>query len=101
MSERKVSRTVVVRNPQGLHLRPWGQFAKLAETFDAQVLVTNGSTQADARSPMQLLMLAAVEGAELQLEAQGPAAEQAVNSLCEFIESVYEDIETTEQNSSG
>ena len=101
MSERIISRTVVVRTPRGLHLRPWNQFAELAQKFDAQVVVSKGGTQADGRSTMQLLTLAAVEGAELQVEAQGPAAEEAVAALCEFIDKLFEEIETTDQNSSG
>jgi len=96
MSERKVSRTVVVRTPRGLHLRPWGQFAELAHKFDAQVVVIKGGTQADGRSTMQLLTLAAVQGSELQIEAQGFAADDAVAALCEFIENLYEDIDSTE-----
>lgn len=101
MNERKVSRRVVVRTPRGLHLRPWGQFAELALKFDAQVMVCKDGTQADGRSPMQLLTLAAVEGAELQVEAEGPAAENAVAALCEFIDNLYEEIETTDQDTLG
>jgi len=95
MEQQKLRRTAMVKSPRGFHLRPWSQFAELASRFDAAVEVVNGSTRADARSTIHLMTLAAVEGTKLTLEGTGPQAEQAVEQLAQFIEDMYEDLETS------
>ena len=97
MSQGKATRRAIVRSPRGLHLRPWGQFAELAAQFDAKIEVINGSTRADGKSAMHLMMLAAVEGTELTVEAEGAAAAEAADALAAFVENFIEEIEATER----
>jgi phosphotransferase system HPr (HPr) family protein len=102
MSEITASRTVVVRNPNGLHLRPLEQFAKLASQFDAKIEVISGSLRVDGSSVLNLLTLGASEGTALVLEATGPQAQVALDALAELVERVVEEEETTtEQEQSG
>jgi len=75
------SARVVVRNLKGLHARASAKFVKCAETFDAAVSVTREGTTVGATSIMGLMMLAAGPGATLDISAQGPDAEAALEAL--------------------
>ncbi len=78
-------RTVEITNQRGLHARASAKFVKLAATFDAQVNVSRDGTTVDARSIMGLMMLAAGLGSTIEIAAQGPDAEQALEALCQLV----------------
>ena len=80
-------------------MRPWTTFAKLAGKFESRIEVVHLGRRVDARSPIELLTLAAVEGTQLTLEAQGADAEQAVDALADLVENVFprEDTEHEER----
>lgn len=69
-----VRRTLVLRNELGLHARPAAQVARKMSELDAQVWV-NG---VDAASVLALMGLGLTGGAEIEVEASGPQAEEAI-----------------------
>lgn len=77
---------VEIRNVDGLHMRPAMQFVDLANQFQSTITVRNKDVVADAKSIMQMTMLAATCGAKLQIRAEGSDAEQAVKVLGEFFD---------------
>ena len=100
MNNAKATRTVVVGNPNGLHVRPVEQIALLAGQFDANIEVIHESLRVNAKSALNILTLGAQQGATLVLEATGRDAESALRALAEIIESNIEENETTSQNQS-
>lgn len=78
-------RTVEIVNERGLHARASAKFVKLASEYDAEVRVSREGSTVDARSIMGLMMLAAGIGSEVELEADGPQAEEAVQALAELV----------------
>ncbi|QDV36930.1 HPr family phosphocarrier protein [Tautonia plasticadhaerens] len=60
----------------GLHLRPASRVVGLAQRFDAEIRVRCGGSEADGKSVLGLLGLAAEAGMVLDLEARGPDAEE-------------------------
>jgi len=87
-----VSRDIVVSNKLGLHARPAMQFVDLANQFKSDVLVKKGGeepAEADGKSVMQMIILAATEGTPLTIQATGEDAEQAVSKLVELFESKF------------
>ncbi len=78
--------TVEIKNAEGLHMRPAMQFVDTASRFDCDIIVSNGQTNADGKSIMQMSMLAATCGTRLHLRAEGPEAEQALAALRELVE---------------
>ena len=54
---------------------------QLAGNFDAEVLVAKNETVVPGASIMALMMLAAGPGCELELRADGPEAEAALDAL--------------------
>jgi phosphocarrier protein len=84
-------RTVDIVNERGLHARASAKFVKLAATFDAEVTVSKDGATVDARSIMGLMMLAAGLGCCIQISAEGPEAEAAVEALADLVANRFEE----------
>lgn len=97
MTETKVSRRVEVKNPQGLHLRPGEYFVRKASEFESEIEIISGDRRVDGKSLLDIATLGAAQGTQLEIEAQGPDAEEAIQSLSEIIETESVDELTTEQ----
>lgn len=85
---------MTVRNPEGLHARPVMRFVDLAGTFESKVSVRNVSNSGspiDGKSAMEMMLLEAVQGAELQIEAFGTDAKVAATALSELAATVWND----------
>ena len=91
--ETTLSRTVVVSNRQGLHLRPADMFIKLARRFDAKVEVVKDTLRVDGKSILDITLLAATKGTELIIEATGHDAEAALDALADLIQNRLLEIE--------
>lgn len=83
--EGPVRRTVVIANPNGLHMRPATVFAQIAQKFEADVTVFNGSKKADGKSSLDLILLTAMPGVELLIEAHGDDASEAIEQLSQIL----------------
>jgi phosphocarrier protein HPr len=77
--------SVTIVNRKGLHARASAKLSKLAAEFDSQVIVSHEGQEADARSIMDLLMLVAAHGCEVELAANGPDAAEAVTAIASLI----------------
>jgi len=86
-----LTRTVEVVNERGLHARASAKFVKTAAAFDADVRVTRDGTCVDAQSIMGLMMLAAGPGSTLEISAEGPDAETALDALCRLVEERFDE----------
>lgn len=89
-------------NRKGLHARAAAKLVKTAAEFDAQVKVirlprpgesTANLPSAGATSILSLLMLAAEMGVELELQAEGKQAEQAVTALVALVQRRFDETE--------
>ncbi len=76
---------VVVVNERGLHARAAARFVRLAERFDAEVMVTKDDTTVPGTSILGLMMLAAAPGSELRLTARGAQAQEAIAALAALV----------------
>jgi phosphocarrier protein HPr len=84
-------RTVPIVNERGLHARASAKFVKLATSFDAEITVQREGQTVDARSIMGLMMLAAGIGASIEICAEGPEAEAALEALCDLVADRFEE----------
>jgi phosphocarrier protein HPr len=96
MSESKLSRTVLVINPQGVHARPADLIVKAANRFASNVEIIKGHERVDAKSILAIFTLAALPGTELVIEADGPDAAEAVAALCELFERGFDELENNQ-----
>ncbi|MEZ5998747.1 MAG: HPr family phosphocarrier protein [Hyphomonas sp.] len=83
MTEARQSVTII--NRKGLHARASAKLSKLAGEYESKVMVSHEGQEADARSIMDLLMLVAAQGCEVELHASGPDAAEAVTALASLI----------------
>jgi len=68
------------------------QFVDQANQFQSRIRVWCSGEQpgeADGKSVMQMIILAATEGTPMRIEADGPDAEQAVQKLVELVDSKF------------
>ena len=86
MAEQAFEIEVEIMNAQGLHMRPAMQFVDIASRYSATITVSNGDTDVDAKSIMQMTMLAATCGTRLKVKAEGDDAEKALEELRELVE---------------
>ena len=75
-----------IRNKEGLHMSPAMKFIDIAGRFKSEINVSDGETNVDGKSIMQISMLAATCGTKLKIKAKGPDARQAIEALKELVE---------------
>jgi phosphocarrier protein len=83
--------TVTIVNRLGLHARPAMSFVDLASTFPCEVKVRKADTEVDGKSIMQMMMLAASKGSQLEITATGEQAEKACQALKALVDGGFEE----------
>ncbi len=86
-----VRRNVTVVNQRGLHARAAARFAKLAETFSADVTVSANGLTVSALSIMGLMLLAAGPGTTVEISATGAEANAAIIELVGLIAARFDE----------
>lgn len=82
MSEKGPFRRVVrLQIEQGLHIRACSNVVAIVEGFTGSISIAAGEKKADATSMFDLLMLAALPGTDLILEATGEGSEEILDRL--------------------
>jgi phosphocarrier protein HPr len=86
-------KTVVLTNRMGLHARPSTQIATAASRFNSDVTITKDDMSVDAKSVLELLMLAAECGSELTIQADGSDAQATVQAIAALIETRFGELD--------
>ncbi len=73
--------TISLHNEFGLHARPAGRIAREAQQFESRIWIGFDDREVDAKSILDILSLAAPNGSDLRILAQGRDARQAVEHL--------------------
>ncbi|MGI9014023.1 MAG: HPr family phosphocarrier protein [Phycisphaerales bacterium] len=86
---------VTIRNRLGMHARPCMMLYETASRFEEETITVVRTDRmdepADGKSIMQLMMLAATMGTELQISATGPDAAAAVGEIVALIQKGFEE----------
>ena len=77
--------SVAIVNPLGLHARAAARFVHVAGGFLSAIRVGRAGRQMDGKSIMGLLLLAAAQGSEITITADGPDEEEAMAALCALV----------------
>lgn len=86
----KSSRTKIV-NRLGLHARPSAMLVERASSFESEIFLERDGLKINAKSIMGVMMLAAEQGAELIIYAEGADEEAAVFGIEEVIASGFDE----------
>jgi phosphocarrier protein len=65
----------------GLHARPAAEFVKLAAKFSSEIQLAKDGLSVNGKSIMGVMMLAAEQGSELVIRAEGADAVDAADAL--------------------
>ena len=88
---RRVSVRIV--NRLGMHARPAAHFVRLASRFASEIYVSRDSVEVNGKSIMGVMMLAAEEGASIEIRAHGEDAQRAVEELVALVERGFDEDE--------
>lgn len=76
----------VMKDAQGIHARPAGQFVKEAASFPCTVTVSKGDKEADAKRIFAVMGLGVKCGEEVTVRADGEKEDEAIAVLSKFME---------------
>ena len=86
-----VKRTAVARipNKRGLHARASAKIVECAARFESEITIAKDGQHVNARSIMGLMMLAAGQGSQVELSAEGPDSGEALTAILALIEAKF------------
>lgn len=82
-----VSKSVTIKNPTGLHLRPAGILCKEAMRFKSMITFSFRGNTANAKSVLSVLGACVKCGDEITFNCEGDDEEAALNALVDAVES--------------
>ena len=82
-----VSQVIEVSNDNGVHVRPATQIVEAANRFWCEVELRRGEETANAKSVIDVLQLAILQGEQVEVRAQGKGAEKAVETIVDLFAS--------------
>jgi phosphocarrier protein HPr len=77
--------TLTIVNRLGLHARAASKFVTIANTFDADVYLSVGDREVNAKSILGVMMLAASKGTQVTLRCTGKQAGAAYDALAALV----------------
>lgn len=72
---------VTIINRLGLHARAAARLVSLASAYDAHIELERNGRRVNGKSIMGVMMLAAAQGSQLTIHAEGNDAKQALEAL--------------------
>jgi len=81
-----LEQSVWIQNRLGLHARASASFATLAGKFHSEIGLAKGGMKVNGKSIMGIMMLAACQGTQLMLSADGDDEHAAIQALRDLIE---------------
>lgn len=80
---------VEVINELGIHARPSSMIVKTALTFKSSVTLIKSGAQADAKSIMSVMMLAATHGSKVIIRASGDDEAEAIGAIAALFKNKF------------
>lgn len=77
--------TYVITDPEGIHARPAGALVKAAGAFTSKITIGKDGKDVDAKRIFGIMGLAAKQGQEIVLKADGEDEDAAIEGLCTFL----------------
>ncbi|WP_317367049.1 HPr family phosphocarrier protein [uncultured Tyzzerella sp.] len=81
-----VEKNVTIKNEAGLHMRPAGEFAKLANQCTSSVKIIYNEKNVNAKSVLNIMAAGIKCGDEITIQCDGDNESKDLNILIEAIE---------------
>lgn len=92
-----IERKVTIQNRTGLHARPATALVKLAGRYESEFYIYMHGYRVNGKSILGVMTLAAEQGAELELEFDGPDEEEAAKAVVALIEGGFKEIDFSDE----
>ncbi len=89
MTTPKISKVCTIQNNLGLHARAAARFVQTASCFKCEVWLSKNGVDVDGKSILDILTLACVKGAEVEIKAAGEDAPEALRALENLINNKF------------
>lgn len=86
-----VQRDILVSNSLGIHARPASMIVQTAVKFKSNIQIIKDDANADAKSIMSVMILAATYNSTVTIKATGPDEEDAVNAIVSLFEQKFKE----------
>lgn len=80
------SRQLTIINKLGLHARAAARLVNLAAQYTCRIAVKCNGKDANAKSIMSVMMLAATKGTDIEIVTDGDDGTEALDAVCELID---------------
>lgn len=81
--------TITIPNALGLHTRASAKLLDCASKYQAEIHLKYAGKIANAKSILDIITLSAQRGAQLEISATGPDANDAINALTKLINNKF------------
>jgi phosphocarrier protein len=88
-----ISQNITVINKLGLHARAAAKLVSTASRFGSNITISYAGMDADAKSIMSVMMLAAAKGSELGISCDGADEQEAMDAICGLINNYFDEDE--------
>ena len=88
-----IEKTLTLRNKLGLHARAAAKLVQLSESFQSDIKIIKDNTEANGKSILNVLLLAAPVGTELLFRVDGDDEAEAIAAIESLIEARFEEDE--------
>jgi phosphocarrier protein len=84
-----VSKSITVKNEQGLHMRPAGLFTKAMAKFQSDVQIVFNGKKFNGKSIMNVMAACIKGGSDITIECSGEDEQAALDAAVEMIASGF------------
>lgn len=75
----------IITDPEGIHARPAGELVKAIKDFQSKITIEKDGKAADAKRIFGVMGLAAKQGQEITMAAEGADEEAAIQTIETFL----------------
>lgn len=86
-----INEKIIIINKLGLHARAAAKLVGVASQFESDIQIQKDGKQADAKSIMAVMMLAAAKDSELSFEIQGHDEDAAWEAISNLINNYFDE----------
>ncbi len=86
-----IEKKLTLLNKLGLHARAAAKLVQLGETFKSEITISKDTVEANGKSILSVLLLAAPVGTELTFRVSGSDEEKAMGAICDLIERKFDE----------
>lgn len=84
-----IEKELIVTSKLGIHARPASMIVKVATNYVATIQLRKDALSADAKSIMEVMMLAAAYNTSITVRAKGPDEEDALRAIEELFKQKF------------